>query len=546
MSKKALQQQQTKKKSSFLKMDEFKLLNSQCNHKSRTYCYHNYQTRNLLHKMNRFKFVCNLIILFILNLQFINASSHHHLIGHPQQAPPTSLTIKNNQKYNTTYACEGSQLTINCDQPGSEINVIRSNFGRFSISICNSQGVLDWSVNCFSKNTVELIRRACNGQRQCLLQASTDLFGNPCPSTYKYLEVHYECTSKETSSLSAFNSADQTSMLAPLSATPKLTNNHHVNNVNTNVINSNLNNFINSNNKRNSVPPSIIIPDNPLLKTHHHPNSNKQMPQPSIPLVPIYTTASSINLLLNSNQANKQSNSEKLDNEDLFFNNNNNNNNLPARSTQFSTYNSQSSSVNDSAIASSPSTPKLYCAQVFERGLNWNRTIIESFVTQSCPPGSTGIAQWFCSPATNNQNDQSTIANEPHWMPSQPIFAQCQSSWLTQINRRATSGESALLLSEELSNLIAETNQLYGGDIKGITELMRLLLQPLELMIAQHHQQEQTKISKEMLAVSSLISFIYFNYYYFEFIKYQSPCVDIISKGVILYTNTLLNKLIAY
>lgn len=69
-------------------------------------------------------------------------------------------------------------------------------------------------------------------------------------------------------------------------------------------------------------------------------------------------------------------------------------------------------------------------------------------------------------------------------------------------------GESALLLSEELSNLIAETNQLYGGDIRGITELLRQLLQPLELLIAQHHQQEQTKIAKEMLAVSVPFKFV--------------------------------------
>lgn len=73
-----------------------------------------------------------------------------------------------------------------------------------------------------------------------------------------------------------------------------------------------------------------------------------------------------------------------------------------------------------------------------------------------------------------------------------------------------TNGESALLLSEELSNMIAETNQLYGGDIRGITELLRLLLQPLELMIAQHHQQEQTKIAKEMLSVS----FIFLSFFF--------------------------------
>jgi len=410
------------------------------------------------------KLVNYLVLFLILNLQYTESIYQ----GVPQQAPPTSLTIKNNQKYNTTYACEGSQLTINCDQAGSEINVIRSNFGRFSISICNSQGVLDWSVNCFSKNTVELIRRACNGQRQCLLQASTELFGNPCPNTYKYLEVHYECTNKEQNNQEIFNQ-------------PKLINNVNNQNVNNLInLNNNLNNNLNIlNNKKVSAPPSIIIPPgNPLLK--HSINLNK----PAIPSVPIFTTPSS-NLI--NNQVNNQVN-KPLDNEDLYLNNNNNlNSNLPIKDDQF-TNNSNNLTVTN-----------LFCPSTFERGLSWNRTETETYATQQCPAGSTGIAQWFCSSPTNNPLDLPSIANEPHWVPSQPIFAQCQSTWLTQLNKRMSNGESALLLSDELANLIAETNQLYGGDVRGITDLLRLLLQPLELMIAQHHQQEQTKIAKEML-----------------------------------------------
>ena len=113
------------------------------------------------YNFDKFKLFACLVTLLLVNLQLTGAG----YLGGPQQAPPTSLTIKNvNNKYNTTYACEGSQMSINCDQPGTEINVIRSNFGRFSVTICNAQGELEWSVNCFSKNAVELIRRACNGQ----------------------------------------------------------------------------------------------------------------------------------------------------------------------------------------------------------------------------------------------------------------------------------------------------------------------------------------------------------------------------------------------
>ena len=49
--------------------------------------------------------------------------------------------------YETKIACEGNQLQLACEE-GTKINLIRANFGRFSISICNLQGNLEWSVNC--------------------------------------------------------------------------------------------------------------------------------------------------------------------------------------------------------------------------------------------------------------------------------------------------------------------------------------------------------------------------------------------------------------
>ncbi len=44
-------------------------------------------------------------------------------------------------------------MTVSCidsDGPGlhGTIQVVRGNFGRFSIAICNRHGQTDWSVNC--------------------------------------------------------------------------------------------------------------------------------------------------------------------------------------------------------------------------------------------------------------------------------------------------------------------------------------------------------------------------------------------------------------
>ncbi|XP_076356026.1 adhesion G protein-coupled receptor L1-like isoform X2 [Tachypleus tridentatus] len=94
--------------------------------------------------------------------------------------------------YRTAYACEGRDLNITC-KPGYRINLIRANFGRFSIALCNENGALDWSVDCMSKITSRVMQDRCNMKNSCGLPASSLVFGDPCPGTLKYLEAQYRC-----------------------------------------------------------------------------------------------------------------------------------------------------------------------------------------------------------------------------------------------------------------------------------------------------------------------------------------------------------------
>lgn len=61
-------------------------------------------------------------------------------------------------RYRTAYACEGSQLHIACDD-GHLVQLIRANYGRFSISICNEHGTLDWSVDCMSHRSFRVMQQ---------------------------------------------------------------------------------------------------------------------------------------------------------------------------------------------------------------------------------------------------------------------------------------------------------------------------------------------------------------------------------------------------
>lgn len=43
------------------------------------------------------------------------------------------------------------------------------------------------------KSLVNLFFSRCNNRTQCVVVTGSDVFPDPCPGTYKYLEVQYEC-----------------------------------------------------------------------------------------------------------------------------------------------------------------------------------------------------------------------------------------------------------------------------------------------------------------------------------------------------------------
>ena len=86
--------------------------------------------------------------------------------------------------YKTTYACEGKQLDLSCDE-GKMIHLVRANYGRFSLSICNPSGQLDLSVNCMSFRSFLIMQDRCTQSSNCSVVVSSALFGDPCPGTSK-------------------------------------------------------------------------------------------------------------------------------------------------------------------------------------------------------------------------------------------------------------------------------------------------------------------------------------------------------------------------
>lgn len=60
--------------------------------------------------------------------------------------------------YLTAYACQDGPLNITCASAGDVIRVVRANYGRFSVAICNDEGREDLSVNCLAPNSFRVMQ----------------------------------------------------------------------------------------------------------------------------------------------------------------------------------------------------------------------------------------------------------------------------------------------------------------------------------------------------------------------------------------------------
>lgn len=75
--------------------------------------------------------------------------------------------------------------------------MIRVNYGRQSRTICNSDGRAPIrTLDCVSKNSFAIVNAKCDNKQSCNVDASNNVFGDPCVGTLKYLEVEYECTNR--------------------------------------------------------------------------------------------------------------------------------------------------------------------------------------------------------------------------------------------------------------------------------------------------------------------------------------------------------------
>ncbi|XP_068599119.1 uncharacterized protein [Brachionichthys hirsutus] len=88
--------------------------------------------------------------------------------------------------------CEHTEFRLKCDE-GQVIIVNSANYGRRDGTTCSENRPKSQLENVYCSSAVSKVGESCNGKNECLVRASNADFGDPCPGTFKYLELAYTC-----------------------------------------------------------------------------------------------------------------------------------------------------------------------------------------------------------------------------------------------------------------------------------------------------------------------------------------------------------------
>ncbi|XP_030609323.1 L-rhamnose-binding lectin SML-like [Archocentrus centrarchus] len=89
-------------------------------------------------------------------------------------------------------ACEHSLAHLQCDA-GQIIHVYHADFGRRDPNICSFRRDKERLQNVKCSHPTNKVAERCNRRSSCSMRAASSVFEDPCPNTYKYLELTYTC-----------------------------------------------------------------------------------------------------------------------------------------------------------------------------------------------------------------------------------------------------------------------------------------------------------------------------------------------------------------
>ncbi|XP_052863199.1 latrophilin Cirl-like [Anopheles cruzii] len=409
---------------------------------------------------------------------------------------------------------------IECEN-GDLINLIRANYGRFSITICNDHGNVDWSVNCMSPKSLRVLHAKCAQRQNCSVLASTATFGDPCPGTHKYLEAHYQCVSAAAASTTTNRpSPPWLKTSQPIVWSTSTVRSPVLNRINLTAAAVTVAGVATSGGAVTARPASV----------------GGKMPgvllQPA-PAPPSATTTF-------RSKASAEAKNEEDDGADLF----------PTQTAVLSGVSPGSrrkpetvappdgpslTTTNVVSVGSgNPPNPVIdvshACGPSTARNLFWNVTRVGEVNVQPCPGGATGIAKWRCVALGSLTAEQRVHLQQEHhqqqqqqqggegppaapdgplaladgnkgdisfsggpggdesattrdieelatWYAYQPDLTQCRSLWLNNLEVRVQQPESSLIsIANDLAQ-VTSSKTLYGGDMLVATKIVQTMAQ---------------------------------------------------------------------
>ncbi|XP_022097103.1 adhesion G protein-coupled receptor L2-like isoform X3 [Acanthaster planci] len=87
--------------------------------------------------------------------------------------------------------CEGSTMNLRCLSSEHILIIESANFGRTDTDTCPRGPNND--TECIQPSSFEIVAERCSNKKHCAVPATNQIFGNPCPDIYKYLEVQFQC-----------------------------------------------------------------------------------------------------------------------------------------------------------------------------------------------------------------------------------------------------------------------------------------------------------------------------------------------------------------
>ncbi|KAI8484063.1 hypothetical protein Bbelb_381810 [Branchiostoma belcheri] len=94
-----------------------------------------------------------------------------------------------------TETCEDDTLKLSCSN-GEKLFILDAIYGRttdFDTCCPRSWWSKCGADSCPAPNSLEAVKTECQGKQQCSVEASNDVFGDPCHGVLKYLEVSSAC-----------------------------------------------------------------------------------------------------------------------------------------------------------------------------------------------------------------------------------------------------------------------------------------------------------------------------------------------------------------